>query len=255
MEEEHQREAGSGSPPPVARPGPGRRWAAPPPSLEREALERPRGLQAELLRGNFADLERVDRWLGGAWLTQRGLDRLTRGWPPGRPLLLLEVGAGDGSSAVRLDGWARRRGLRLRHLVSDLRPGFLLLGRALPERLAADGRALPLAAESVDVSLCSLTLHHLDPGQAPALLAEMWRVCRRGIVVNDLLRAWPAYLGARLYARLATRNPLTRRDAPLSVLRAFTRAELIGLARQVGLQGVRLSAIPGYRLVLTAERR
>ena len=58
----------------------------------------------------------------------------------------------------------------------------------------------------------------------------MHRVARVGFIVNDLRRSRTGHLAAWVAARLTTRNRLTRNDAPLSVLRAYTPDELAGLA-------------------------
>ena len=54
------------------------------------------------------------------------------------------------------------------------------------KQVFADGRSLPYSDASFDVAHASLVLHHLEPADVVALLREMNRVSRRGIVVNDL---------------------------------------------------------------------
>ena len=118
--------------------------------------------------------------------------------------------------------------------------------------IVGDGRRLPFADGSVDVAACSLVIHHLPPDEAVAMLREMRRVARRGVIVNDLIRTWLGLLGAWAVSRALTRNPLTRHDAPLSVRRAYTRAELVELARRAGLGPVVVAGWLGYRVSLTA---
>jgi SAM-dependent methyltransferase len=48
-----------------------------------------------------------------------------------------------------------------------------------------DGRRLPFAAGSFDVTVCCYVLHHLSPEHAKALLGEMVRVTRRRIVLLE----------------------------------------------------------------------
>ena len=117
---------------------------------------------------------------------------------------------------------------------------------------AANGLALPFADASVDVAMCSFALHHLAPAEAAALLREMRRVARYGIVINDLVRWRPGYWATWLFTHALSRNPLTRNDGPLSVLRAYTRAEMRTLAAQAGLRDVRFDSFLGYRVAMTA---
>jgi ubiquinone/menaquinone biosynthesis C-methylase UbiE len=112
---------------------------------------------------------------------------------------------------------------------------------------------LPFASGSFDVAICSLLLHHLSPADAVTTLAEMRRVARRGLIVNDLMRTWFGYLGAVALSRAFTTNPLTRHDAPLSVQRAYTTEEMAQLAREAGLGAVTFFKSLGYRTAMIAE--
>jgi len=214
---------------------------------------------AATLRGNLRDLERVNRWLGGTNLSARGIDALagTR-----ESLTVLDVGTGAADIPAALMARAARRGRRLHVTGIDSRPEVLSaavdrrpdLGQTEGLELhVVDGRSLPYPDRSFDIAHASLLLHHLDPAEAVALLREMSRVARRGIVVNDLLRGRLAWLGAWSLSHLATLNRYTRHDAPLSVRRAYTVTELTALIAAAGLR-VEASAVGpfGHRVMLAA---
>jgi hypothetical protein len=98
-----------------------------------------------------------------------------------------------------------------------------------------------------------MVMHHFDPPDAVAFLREARRVARRGVVVNDLVRGRLNWAGAWLLARVATRNRLTRNDGPLSVRRAYTRAEAQALLASAGLQPIGEFTTPfGYRVAFAA---
>lgn len=212
---------------------------------------------APLLAANFRDIERVNRWLGGSWLTVRAirslLDEPAR--PLTRPLTLLDVGTGSGDIPREVRRWGMRRGLSIVCIGCDAGVA-VLRATAAGERLlpvVADGRALPFRDGCADIAHCSLVLHHLQPPAAVALLRELGRTARLGVVVNDLLRGRAGYLGSLALSRLTTRNPLTRHDAPLSVRRAYTLAELRALLRAAGLVEVRCHSLIGYRVAIAAR--
>ena len=96
----------------------------------------------------------------------------------------------------------------------------------------ADGRTLPYPDRSFDVAHTSLVLHHLAPDAAVALLREMGRVARLGVVVNDLDRSRLGWIGAWLLGHLLTANRYSRIDGPLSVRRAYRAEEMAATPRR-----------------------
>jgi SAM-dependent methyltransferase len=216
-----------------------------------------------VLAGNLRDLRRANRWLGGVALSRRALDSLAgRAADRGEAVTLLDVGTGAADVPLALLGDWERRGRRLEVTAVDDRPEVVAAARAITPgldahprlRLAvADGRALPWPDDSFDVAHCSLLLHHLDERSAVALLREMVRVSRRGIVVNDLRRGRHLWLGAWLLAHVATRNRYTRHDAPLSVRRAWTPGEARALLAVAGARPTFHAADPlGHRWAIAA---
>ena len=120
----------------------------------------------------------------------------------------------------------------------------------------ADALSLHYEPNSFDVVLLSLTLHHFEHDDQVRALREAGRVARLAVVVNELERCLPNYIGARLLAATRWRsNRLTRHDGPLSVLRAFTKDELANVAVEAGLRVVSLRRFFFHRLVLTAGPR
>jgi ubiquinone/menaquinone biosynthesis C-methylase UbiE len=124
-------------------------------------------------------------------------------------------------------------------------------------RLAvADGRELPYPDGTFDIAHASLVLHHLEPEEAVALLRDMARVARLGVVINDLARGRLAWAGACLLAHLTTRNAFTRHDAPLSVRRAYTVAEARALFERAGLRPMfEARGFLGHRWAIAARAR
>jgi ubiquinone/menaquinone biosynthesis C-methylase UbiE len=172
---------------------------------------------------------------------------------------LLDLGTGDGAVLGRLADWVRSRGLAVAAVGVDAHPEVLAVaGRRAREADAnavrlvrADGLRLPFADDSVDLAITILTLHHFDAAHAAAFVAEMARVARRAVLVSDLERTRLNHLGARaLAATLWRGNPITAHDGPLSVLRAFTVAELAAVGREAGLRRVRVRRHQPFRLVL-----
>jgi len=219
-----------------------------------ELMDRPQ--PRALMDGCLRELAMLNRLLGVRGLVLRQLRRFVR--PDDRTLTVAEVASGGADLLRSFVLWGRRRGLRLSAVAIDRHPQAGAFARdrsaGIPEIavLLGDARALPLADRSVDVALLATALHHLSPAEAVAALRELDRIGRRGFVVTDLVRSRAAYLGAKVLARLL-RNPLTRADGPRSVLRAYTAGEVRALVADAGLEGVRLTRHPLFRLALVKE--
>lgn len=205
----------------------------------REVLDGP--VPRATLVASLDDLDRLNRWFGGYRLTLARLARLARQVPPGRPLVVVDVGGGRGDFAIAVAGWARRARRPVRVVVVDRGPA-LRLGAAVRARypevafVAADAAALPLAERSADAVTASLLLHHLPPDAAAACLGGMAAAARGRVIVSDLIRSRVALVLVWLATRLLRLHPASRHDGPLSVRRAYTPAELRVLAEKAGLR-------------------
>jgi ubiquinone/menaquinone biosynthesis C-methylase UbiE len=215
------------------------------------------GLPPEVLAQNLADLRRVNRWLGGTQLTLNALDRLGRGRARSAELCVLDLACGAADIGLAVAQRAAQHGRRVRVIATDLNSRMLRLAadRAGGELAfaVADARCLPFASRAVDVVMCSLALHHFAPPEAVEVLREMGRVARLGVIVNDLVRCWWGLAGAWLFGRCCSQGALTRHDAPVSALRAYTRAELRALAEQAALRRIHFAGYLGYRVAMTAS--
>ncbi len=227
------------------------------PRLDRaaERLDEPQHDAAELAQ-SLDQLADVNRWLGGTRALVLAVEKVL---PADGDVRILDVGCGAGDIDAVLAARLRRRG-RAAHVVAcDLHPQILARARQRLRNEEAitfarvDAFALPFADGAFDVATMSLTLHHFDDDGPAHVLRELGRVARH-VVVNDLERNWQNHAGARLLARTVwAGNRLTRHDGPLSVLRSFTASELSSLAREAGLQDVRVRRRFFYRLVMTAR--
>jgi SAM-dependent methyltransferase len=207
------------------------------------------------LADNFRDIRRVNRLLGGTSTVLRHLPRLLDLVPdPGKPASILDLATGSADIPISIARWAQSTKRALTIVASDSSEEILTLARehagGHPNISLAryDARAVALPDKQFDVVLCSLALHHFGPDDAVQVLREMDRLARTGFILNDLRRGRAGYAAAWVAAHLTTRNRLTRHDAPLSVLRAYTPVELDGLLRRAGIIDARISTHPWFRM-------
>ena len=208
--------------------------------LERRATEHEL-LDAETLDGhalsdNLREMAQLNRLPGGIGASVRGIHRLA----PADNGTILDVGTGGADLPRRL----RRELPRATIIGLDARREVLEIAARwtrTDDRLTlqqADATHLPFGDGAVEVAHASLLLHHLDPAAAVAALAEMRRVSRRGVVINDLRRGVLPFVITAATVLALSRAHYTRHDGVLSARRAYTLPELDDLASAAGLRPV-----------------
>lgn len=199
---------------------------------------------------SLTDVARANRLLGGMHAV---LAELRVAMPAlaalGRDATLLDVGTGLGDIPAAARTLAARHGVALRTIGLD---EAATLARASRSRLdvsvCGSALALPFAARSVDVVMCSQVLHHFAATDAVRLLREMDRVARVRVIVSDLRRNWLAAGGLWVVSFPMGFHPVSRADGMLSVLKGFTAPELRALVAEATGAPAVVRHRPGWRL-------
>lgn len=228
-------------------------------SLELEHLDKG-DYSAEEYEGCIVELQRVNRWLGDASALRSSLlteiAKLAL-----RSFSVIDVGAGSGELLRVIAHWANETNRHAKLIGIELNArsarSIAEQSSSVPEiqALRADAFHLPFPDNEFDYGLCSLFTHHFQNDKAVAILRELNRVAKRGIVIIDLHRHPVAYYFFTTIARLFLHNRLIREDGALSILRSFKPEELTKLAQRADLEDIRVSRYFPYRLVLTARKK
>jgi 2-polyprenyl-3-methyl-5-hydroxy-6-metoxy-1,4-benzoquinol methylase len=230
----------------------------PPRSHEPEILDRADN-SYEALAEALADIQKVNRFLGGTPALVRALASLVE--EAGlRDFSVLDVGTGSADIPRAVVRFARETGRRARVVALDRNPHVVAFAwketRGWPEisLVLGDAFRMPAAPASFDFVIASMFLHHFAHAEAAELLRAFDGAARRAVLVNDLARNRIPWLFIRAAGALLRRSPMFRNDAPLSVLRGFTAAELAAAARDAGLEHASVARRFPYRLVLVAKK-
>lgn len=201
-----------------------------------ELLDDP-AADGEVVLASLRDVARANRFLGGTAAALRRLDELLRTVPPGTALTLLDVGSGVADIPRAARARAARGGIRLRLLAIERHPAAArhAAGGGDVTALIADATALPLASRSVDLVLCSQLLHHFRGTALTAIVAELRRVARLGVVIAELVPSRIAALGLWLASYPLRFRAVSRRDGVTSVLRGFTGPALRRACAEAGV--------------------
>jgi hypothetical protein len=227
-----------------------------------EWMDRP-DVDARDLRRSLRFIRLINSALRYTRATIAHLERFSRTWPRERTIRLIDFATGSADVPRAILRWADARKFPVEIVGIDLHPLTAQIAReggarergARDSRLSivrADAMNVPFENESFDYALTAMFLHHLDDDQIVAVLREMDRVARRGIVAADLLRTRRAYAWISLFTLAA--NPIVRHDARVSVAQALTRDEVLLLRNRAGLGYANYFHHFAHRFVLTGEK-
>ena len=223
-------------------------FSAPPRFFDRnnpELIDRP-DCDPDSIRDELEALEKTNRRFGGHELALYYARCLVRDTGL-KSLSVLDLGTGLADIPRALVFWARKQGLPINVTAVDLNDKVLGLARQAcldwPEiRLEQhDVLSMPYPANSFDLVMSSMALHHFETADAVRLLQRMQELARAGYVVNDLRRSWLTIWCTQLLARTVIRKAIIKHDAEYSSRAAFTIKELQTMAQEAGLQRYRIN--------------
>jgi hypothetical protein len=102
-----------------------------------------------------------------------------------------------------------------------------------------------------DIIFSSLFCHHFTNEELERQLQWMQRHARVGFFVNDLHRHPLAYYSIKWLTAIFSKSYLVKNDAPLSVLRGFSRKEWQQLLNNAGIVNFSVSWKWAFRWLVT----
>jgi len=206
-----------------------------PRNMATEIMDDPANSEADFAAA-LADLTRMNRWSQAQRPLDAYLDRLVaaRGLTK---LSLLDVGAGGGDSLRGVAEWGARRGIPVELCGLDISPWaerYAMEANTPGRWITADLFDLP-QHERFDVVMCSLFAHHLDDALMVRFLRWLPQHARHGWLILDLHRHWIPWCVVWAGTRLLRMHPMVSHDGPVSVNRAFTRADWNRLIAEAGI--------------------
>ena len=173
---------------------------------------------------------------------------------------VLDIGTGSADIPLALAKKARQHKQALQITGIDLHPVAVETAQKQTADYAeihivqGDALSLPYPDQSFDWVITSMFMHHLSDQEAVGLLREMARLARHGFIVNDLERHPLAYWSIKLLGKLTRKGRIFMNDAPLSVLRGFSHAELKSYCLRSQLESVQIQRKKPFRWLLTWTR-
>lgn len=193
-----------------------------------ELLDQPNIPFADI-RQNMKELDTINSLLGGHKITLKGLELLMKHHRADQPVHIAEIGCGDGNNLRVIQQWALGRNIAVCLTGIDYNSVCIDYARQIKANenmtfICADYRTVDLAVQP-QIIFSSLFCHHFSDSDLVAQLRWMQQNSSLGFFINDLHRHPVAYHGIRMLAGLFSKSYLIKNDAPLSVLRGFSKRE------------------------------
>jgi len=200
------------------------------------------------------DVERLERliFFHPVWVRRIGAMILeARRTRRGRPVRVLDIGAGHGRLLFEIEDWARRRRVAVELHGIELDEASVAEGKKLAgeegrrvDLRAADARSLPFETGGMDVISSTFMLHHLGAGDVARVLAEIDRVAAVNWFVYDVRRTLVAFPGLWAILHLGRFEAPSRHDALASLRRGYTPGEIEALLGAAGVEDALVRSHP-----------
>jgi 2-polyprenyl-3-methyl-5-hydroxy-6-metoxy-1,4-benzoquinol methylase len=196
-------------------------------SYQKELLDNP-DIPFDDIRRNMEELDFINRYLGGHKISINGLEKLLKNQNQHKgPVKIVELGCGGGDNLRALSNWARKEKIEVELTGIDISEACIAFARSIEKnkgiRFINSDYKLAGFETKPDILFSSLFCHHFTDQELIFMMRWMQQNARIGFFINDLHRHPIAYHLIRILTRIFSKSYLVKNDAPVSVLRGFTR--------------------------------
>ncbi len=199
------------------------------------------------LEQTLRELRTINRLLGGNKVTTSGILALI-GKNVHRSYSVADLGCGGGDMTLVMKDWSIRNGYALRIIGIDANPNIISLAKkkVQPGYPDIDFKVANVfdpdyLTEAVDIQTCTLFTHHFTDDELVQIFINIKRSTKIGLVINDLHRHFLAYHSIKWLTAVFSRSKMVKNDAPLSVLRAFSREDWQRILKAAGINKYKIS--------------
>lgn len=225
-------------------------------SSQSELMDSP-DIPEKLLHKNLGELDILNRHLGGHSISLEGIKRLMVDRQ--KVYHIVDLGCGSGDVLKYIATWARSNQYRVKLTGVDKNSDAIqYLVNACSEYpeingLVSDYKEYLQTGPKIDIVHCSLFCHHLNNYELLELFQNLKSYTIDGFVINDLQRSSIAYYSVWFFTRLLNGSILSKHDGPISVLRAFTKEELVKLLHQADLKEIAIQWRWAFRFLVVVK--
>ncbi|HLZ17792.1 MAG TPA: methyltransferase domain-containing protein [Cyclobacteriaceae bacterium] len=210
----------------------------------------------EVVFQTLRELDFINRWLGGNAVTLNAVEKLRQTFPGAKTVSMADLGCGSGEMLRLIATKANQEHWKTQLTGIDANPHIIDYARSHSLDFAnIRFEALNIfsgefQALRFDVIIATLFIHHFSEEELIHLFS-LWKKQAAAIIVNDIHRHPVAYFSIKWLTSVFSKSSMVRYDAPLSVLRAFTREEIKSILAKAGIENYKLKWKWAFRWQLT----
>jgi 2-polyprenyl-3-methyl-5-hydroxy-6-metoxy-1,4-benzoquinol methylase len=200
----------------------------------------------EVVFQTLRELDVINRWLGGNAVTLQATRKIWKNIPVHQPITIADLGCGSGEMLRIISALAEKENRKVKLIGFDANPHIIEYARSHSTKYPTvffetiNVFSEAFQKQKFDLVLATLFLHHFSEAELITLFSSLKKQSRLAIIVNDIHRHPLAYHSIRILTRLFSRSAMVKFDAPLSVMRAFKKNELIEVLKKAGIENYKL---------------
>jgi 2-polyprenyl-3-methyl-5-hydroxy-6-metoxy-1,4-benzoquinol methylase len=193
----------------------------------------------DIIDKTLRELEIINALLGGNYVTIDGIKKLTTKHSKAS-FTVADLGCGSGDILRLIMKWARKKNIILKLFGIDANPAIAQYAKEhTPAGDNITFESIDIFSDEFrkrrfDIVVGTLFFHHFTNEQLTDFFKQLRSQTAVGIIINDIHRHWFAYYSIKWLTALFSKSSMVKNDAPLSVLRAFRKEELVQIIKGAG---------------------
>jgi 2-polyprenyl-3-methyl-5-hydroxy-6-metoxy-1,4-benzoquinol methylase len=193
------------------------------------------------------ELDFINHWLGGNDVTINAVKFVWNSIPKDQTITIADLGCGSGEMLRILEVLAKKENRKVELKGFDANPNITSFAKKHPKNSnnisyhAVNVFSQEFQNQKFDIILATLFMHHFTEAELVSLFSSLKKQTSAAIIINDIHRHPLAYHSIKLLTKAFSRSSMVKFDAPLSVLRAFTKPELQTILRKAKISTYELT--------------
>ena len=223
-------------------------------SYQKELLDRDDIPFADIQQ-NMKELNFINTHLGGHAITISGFKNLLA---DKKTISVCEIGSGGGDNLNAINKFCSEKSINAKFTGIDINGDCIAFAKENSQIsnidfIVSDYKKIDFGFDKPDIIFSSLFCHHFTDEQLIVMMQWMKENSKLGFFINDLHRHKLAYHFIKFATNFFSKSYLVKNDAPLSVLRGFTKSEWQNILEKAGIKNYSIKWKWAFRFLIIAK--